>query len=167
MELIFREGTLNDLDAITTLIHEAVLNMEQQGIHQWDEIYPTTDDFKTDILSHTLYVGLINDQLAVVYTLSRDYDEAYNTGNWQKPNEDFYVIHRLCVNLHFQHQGIAKQTMSYIHKQTLSLGASSIRLDVFSKNPYALALYNTCGYKKVGDAYWRKGHFYLMETYLK
>lgn len=166
MALIFRHGTLNDLDAITTLIHEAILMMEQQGIYQWDELYPTADDFKADILSHSLYVGLINDKIAVVYTLSQVYDDAYNAGNWQYPNEAFYVIHRLCVNPHFQHQGIAKQTMSAIHKQTLSLGASAIRLDVFSKNPYALALYKACGYKKVGDAYWRKGHFYLMEAYL-
>lgn len=167
MELLFRKGTLDDLEAITLLIHEAILHMEEQSIHQWDELYPTSDDFKADILASTLYVGILNGQLAVVYVLSQDYDAVYDTGNWQRPNETFYVIHRLCVSPHFQHQGIAKQTMAYIHKQTLSLGASSIRLDVYSQNPYALALYHACGYQKVGDAHWRKGHFYLMETYLK
>lgn len=167
MALIFKEGTLNDLEAINTLVQEAIQHMERQGIHQWDLLYPTWDDFKKDILSHTLYVVLNNDQLVAIYVLSQDYDKAYETGNWQRPDETFYVIHRLCVSPRFQHQGIAKKTMSHIHQQILSLGVHAIRLDVFVKNPYALALYQACGYQKVGDAHWRKGHFYLMETYLK
>ena len=40
---------------------------------------------------------------------------------------------------------------------------SSIRLDVFTKNPRAVKLYENAGYSYAGDAYFRKGKFLLME----
>lgn len=43
---------------------------------------------------------------------------------------------------------------------------NAIRLDVFSQNPFALKLYEKCGYAKTGTVNWRKGIFYLMEKYL-
>ncbi len=45
-------------------------------------------------------------------------------------------------------------------------GIESVRLDAFSLNPYALRMYEGLGYKKVGEANWRKGLFYLFEKNL-
>lgn len=45
-------------------------------------------------------------------------------------------------------------------------GIQSIRLDTFSLNPYALKMYQTLGYQKVGEVKWRKGLFYLFEKQL-
>lgn len=42
----------------------------------------------------------------------------------------------------------------------------SIRLDVFTKNPYAQKLYRKNGYQVRGFADWRKGRFDLMEKKL-
>ena len=58
-------------------------------------------------------------------------------------------------------------TMDFIEKVLMEKGIEAIRLDVFSKNPYALKLYEQCGFRKTGEANWRKGKFYLMEKYLK
>lgn len=73
------------------------------------------------------------------------------------------MIHRLCVNPAFQKQGIAKKTLAYIESELRTEGIASIRLDAFSENPYALALYEHAGYQRVGHADWRKGRFYLYE----
>lgn len=43
----------------------------------------------------------------------------------------------------------------------------SIRLDVFTQNPFALRLYEKTGYRKTGTADWRKGKFILMEKVLR
>ena len=43
---------------------------------------------------------------------------------------------------------------------------STLRLDVFCGNPFALALYRGSFYEEVGIARWRKGEFFLMEKYL-
>ena len=46
------------------------------------------------------------------------------------------------------------------------MGYESVRLDVFTKNPFAQKLYRNNGYKVRGYADWRKGRFDLMEKEL-
>ena len=46
------------------------------------------------------------------------------------------------------------------------MGYQSIRLDVFSENPFAQKLYRKNGYVTRGSAEWRKGRFDLMEKIL-
>lgn len=41
----FRLGTMNDLQNICSLVAAAIETMEEQGIHQWDKVYPTREDF--------------------------------------------------------------------------------------------------------------------------
>lgn len=93
-------------------------------------------------------------------------DEAYQNGHWQYPDREFCVVHRLCVNPHFQHKGVAKQTMQFIEEKCKAEGITAVRLDAFSHNPSALKLYSHMGYSRVGYAHWRKGRFYLFEKYL-
>ena len=40
MDIVYRSGTKQDLDAICLLIQHAVNEMESHGIYQWDDIYP-------------------------------------------------------------------------------------------------------------------------------
>ena len=166
MNLSYRKGTQDDLYAIDTLVSDAIRQMESQGIMQWDEIYPAHEVFEQDIEAGNLYVGCDNDNLAVVYVLNQEFDEAYKNGKWQDESKSFRIIHRLCVNPQYQHQGIARMTMEHIEADTMQQGIEAIRLDVFIENPYALRLYGNCGYQTVGKVRWRKGEFYLMEKYL-
>jgi len=53
-----------------------------------------------------------------------------------------------------------------IESQIKNRGYDSIRLDVFTKNPYAQRLYRNNGYEVRGFAEWRKGRFDLMEKHL-
>ena len=46
------------------------------------------------------------------------------------------------------------------------LESDEIRLDSYSKNSYAVKLYDTLGYAVVGHADWRKGRFDLREKTL-
>ena len=159
----YRKATTNDLEAIDDLVRAAIETMEENGIFQWDDLYPVREDFQKDIDEGQLYVGLAHGQMAVVYALNQTCDEEYENGRWQYRDEAFYVIHRLCVNPSFQNKGIAKSTLLHIEKQLTERGVHVIRLDVFSNNPYALRLYRSMGYLEVGHADWRKGRFFLME----
>lgn len=166
MDIIYREAVKEDIQLIEVLITLAIAEMEKKQIFQWDTQYPTKEDFLNDIQNHHLFVGCIDSQIAVVFVINEEYDEAYLKGKWRNPEKSFQIIHRLCVHPKFQNQGIAKKTMQYIEKQALLEGKQSVRLDVFSKNPYAVKLYLECGYDKVGTVEWRKGTFYLMEKNL-
>lgn len=164
----YRKAEESDLTEICLLVEAAIAEMEKNGIFQWDEIYPTTEDFLSDIKATSLFVGLEKsekdgkDKIAVIYALNKDCDDEYKKAAWSFDG-DYRVIHRLCVHPDFQRRGIARETLLHIEKQAVSLGAKSLRLDVFSQNPRSLALYEKAGYSKTGEALWRKGLFYLME----
>lgn len=165
MTLQYRKATLDDLEEIYNLVALAIDTMVQSNILQWDEIYPTKEDFREDIHNNYLYVGLTDGQIAVVYALNQECDKEYENGSWKYPDRPYYVVHRLCVHPDFQHRGIAKQTLLHIESELLQKDIHAIRLDAFTNNPFSLKLYDSLKYSRVGYADWRKGKFYLMEKY--
>jgi ribosomal protein S18 acetylase RimI-like enzyme len=164
--MIFRLAEERDIESIYNIVTSAIAEMENMDIHQWDSIYPTKEDFLSDIQKKTLFVGMSDDVISVLFTISKECDEQYNNGLWEYPNSEYRVIHRLCVDPAYQNRGIAKKTLAYIENILRGKGIGSIRLDVFCNNPYAISLYYNSGYKKVGTAEWRKGKFLLMEKHL-
>lgn len=164
--LEYRLGTMADLKEVCTVVKSAIVHMDQQNIFQWDDIYPNEEVLQQDIENQQLFVGIINNQIAVIYVLNQECDAEYKNGKWKYMNASYCVLHRLCVNPVFQNQGIGKLTMEHIEREVFLLGIQSIRLDAFTGNPYALKLYNKLHYNTVGFADWRKGRFCLMEKYL-
>ncbi len=165
MDILYRQAGMADLDAVALLAQQAAGRMARLGIDQWDELYPVREDFEQDIRRGELTVGMAGDELVVIYVINREYEPEYELAKWKSPDKPFCILHRLCVNPVFQNQGIARRTMEHIERETAAQGRQAIRLDVFSQNPYALKLYQNCGFEKVGTAKWRKGEFYLMEKY--
>lgn len=165
MILKYRKATLDDLEEIWNIVGNSIDVMEENNIFQWDNLYPLKEDFQKDIVKNQLYLGLANDQIAVLYVLNQECDKEYENGDWKFKEEEFYIVHRLCVNPDFQNRGIARHTLLHIEKQLKSKGIYVIRLDVFQNNPYAIRLYDSLGYSKAGYADWRKGRFYLMEKH--
>ena len=163
--LNFRKATSNDIEEIWDIVYNAVDVMIRQNIFQWDDLYPTKEDFQKDVDKNQLYIGLVNDKIAVVYALNQECEKEYENGKWKYKEEAFYIVHRLCVNPAFQNKGIAKSTLLYIEEQLKAKGIHVIRLDAFQNNPFALRLYDSLGYSRVGYADWRKGRFFLLEKY--
>lgn len=162
----YRLGKLEDIEAITILIQEAIKEMEKHDIYQWDGLYPTAEDFEADIKKENLYVAEENGKIIALYVISGESDEAYNNAEWKYPRETSLVLHRFCVSPGFQNRGIGKKVLNRIESQIKSMGYDSVRLDVFTKNPYAQKLYRNNGYEVRGFAEWRKGRFDLMEKKL-
>lgn len=166
MDILFRQAQENELEEIYHIFVLAIESMIQHNIFQWDELYPDKEILKQDIKKKQLYIGLSNKKIVCAYVLNQECDEQYNNGNWQYPEAQYCVIHRLCVNPEAQNKGIGTLTMEYIEKEVIKAGVSSIRLDAFTQNPYAIQLYKKLDYHVVGYADWRKGRFCLMEKRL-
>lgn len=164
--LCFRRGTMADLDGVFRLFTAAIAEMNRNNIPQWDELYPDRAILSEDIEKNQLFVGMAEGEIASVYVLNSECDEEYKNGDWRYPNASFCVIHRLCVNPKFQNRGIGNLTMRHIEAQIKQEGFESVRLDAFTRNPYALKMYDKLGYVIVGTADWRKGRFFLMEKKL-
>lgn len=163
MYINFRSAKESDAKAVLDIFRRAAQKMTEQGIDQWDEFYPDISDVTNDVSECCMFVGEHDGQIVSVYTLNRKWDEEYKNGLWKYPKDSCAVIHRLCVASRFQHSGIGRLTMQHIEKTAIDENIQSLRLDVFSKNPYAIRLYQKLNYSIVGFAEFRKGKFYLME----
>lgn len=164
--MIYRLAEEKDIPSICDLLSSAISEMEDNGIDQWDEVYPTKQDIVADVQKKNQFVGTMDESIRVIFTINKDCDEQYQNGAWKCPNSEYRVIHRLCVDPAYQNKGIAKETLDYIEDVMKRSGVESIRLDVFCDNPFALSLYRNNGYEAVGIAHWRKGKFLLMEKQL-
>lgn len=164
--LEFRRACRTDIDGICALVASAIIHMQEQQIFQWDEKYPTRVDFLNDLQENTLSVGTIEGKIAVTFTVNQTCDPEYDDGEWQYPNEKYRIVHRLCVNPEFQGRGVAGCTLRYIEEELRRQKIGAVRLDAFTQNPTAVALYTRNGYEKRGFADWRMGRFYLMEKKL-
>lgn len=166
VDLEYRLGQIDDIKDITNLISDAIEEMELHKIFQWDEIYPTEEDFIEDIRKGNLFVVKEDGKLVAIYVISDESDEAYKSANWKYEDETSYILHRFCVSRDFLNMGYGKKILLNIENQIRDMGYKSIRLDVFTNNPYAQKLYRHSGYEVRGFADWRKGRFDLMEKLL-
>ena len=164
--MVYRLAEEREIESIFKIVAAAIVEMENNGVFQWDSIYPSKEDFLNDIQKKSLFVGILDQDISVVFTINKECDEQYQNGSWSYPDAEYRIIHRLCVDPKYQNQGIAKEVLDHIENELRQRGVEAIRLDVFCNNPYALSLYRNKGYEEVGTAYWRKGRFYLMEKHL-
>ncbi len=109
MEL--RKAVSKDLPEVLSLFKQVTQDMLDHGIQQWDDIYPNKEILKSDIESGSMYLSMRVNQIAAVFVLNRECDPEYKDGSWRYPDSSFAVVHRLCVNPAFQHQGIGTRAM--------------------------------------------------------
>ncbi|MDE5718115.1 MAG: GNAT family N-acetyltransferase, partial [Lachnospiraceae bacterium] len=98
----FRPAWETDIDNICELVASAIAHMREQRIYQWDEMYPTREDFLNDLQENTLSVGLIDGEIAVTFTVNQICAPEYNDGDWQYPAAEYRIVHSLCVHPKFQ-----------------------------------------------------------------
>ncbi|MBR7038861.1 MAG: GNAT family N-acetyltransferase [Oscillospiraceae bacterium] len=164
--MTYRLANARDLDAVCALVRAAVAEMVRGGIDQWDDIYPSRNDLRSDIERAQLTVGETAGEICVIFTINKECDAQYQGGDWQYRGESWRVLHRLCVDPRHWHQGIAAAALAHIEAVLRAQGVKAIRLDVFDGNAGAVSLYQKNGYRKAGAARWRKGTFSLMEKRL-
>lgn len=162
----FRPARQEDIEAICEMVAAAILHMQEQKIFQWDKYYPAREDFLNDLKENTLLVGTVDGEVAVTVTVNQTCEPEYENGDWQYRDQTYCIVHRLCVHPGHQGKGVAGQTLAYIETEMRKRGIGAVRLDAFSENPAANALYTGHGYERRGIADWRMGRFYLMEKRL-
>ena len=162
-KITIRMASIDDLRTITDIFKNAIKVMCNNGINQWDDVYPNEETIHNDIMNKQMFIGEMDKNIVSVFVLNQECEEEYENGEWQYKDSSFFIVHRLCVNPLFQGRGIGRKTMELIESFLQSNGIETIRLDAFSQNPTALRMYENLGYKKVGEANWRMGLFYLYE----
>lgn len=163
MNITYRKPTLDEVFKIYQHYVRVIASMQEQGIDQWDELYPNSADIAADITNGDLWVGEEDGKLLCTFAVNTDCEEEYAPCLWQYPLDPFVVVHRLAVNPKYRRQGVAKSAMEFVEKTAKEKGIKTIRLDTFCGNIAGATLYENLGFKVIGFAHWRKGKFQIME----
>ena len=164
--MIIRKANPEDTQQAGYALEKVKMQMQSEGIDQWDETYPNEFVLAKDIEKEEAFVLIENDKVLAFMTLNESYDKEYDDLNWQTTTP-FLIMHRLFVKPSAQGRGISSKMIAYAEKYACEHNYKSIRFDTFSLNDTANAVYTKKGYKLIGTVQFRKGVFNCYEKSLQ
>lgn len=162
----FRQAQPQDLPGLYRFYQDTVQRMNQQGIDQWDDMYPDEITLREDVDKQEMYMLTDGDELVAAVVLNEEQDPHYWSVDFQYCTGRIGVIHRLCVGAGHQGKGYGKQILQCSEEFFRKQGYSAIRLDAFPQNAPAIRLYTNMGYRRCGRILLRKGVFHCFEKLL-
>ena len=164
-----KKVTITQKDEVFQLIMDCRKAMEEEGVFQWTDQYPTLKIISNDIQKGNLYRLTKNGKIAGVININELQDPEYKLIKWKNSDVKIMVIHRLAVHPEYQKQGLAKRLMDFAENYAIENNYTSIRLDAFSNNPRALRFYENRDYQRRGEVFFpgRELPFYCFEKILK
>ncbi|MCB0647699.1 MAG: GNAT family N-acetyltransferase [Saprospiraceae bacterium] len=162
MQLSFLRLDQQHLEPAFEVIIASRMALAQNGIDQWDEVYPNKEHIHTDIINGHAFGGFIGGDLVAYVAINDWADPEYDRVNWSF-HVPSLIVHRLVVHPMHQGKGLAKQMMHNIYDFARGNEYNSIRLDAFCVNEVSNKLYESLGYKNAGTIMLRKGKFFCYE----
>lgn len=153
---MIRRAKISEIPDILTITRACAKKMEENGIFQWNEQYPSKEAFIKDIERYELFVIEENRTVQGTIVISTLMDDEYKPIKWLTPNGNSTYIHRLSVHPNFQGKGFAQQMMDFAEAYSRENGFVSVRLDTFSQNKRNQRFYEQRGYQKLGDIFFPK-----------
>jgi len=146
----FVKAQPTQFEEIFQLYQEVTQWMNDQGLYQWHDEYPQPEDIQKDIDQGHMHVLMDGSEIVAAVVLDQIQDPEYEQISWQDRSNRFLVIHRLCVSLHRQGEGISKLLLEEVEAWAKENGYTSIRLDTMQSNEIAMNLYESQGYQQRG-----------------
>ncbi|MBS6194126.1 MAG: GNAT family N-acetyltransferase [Clostridiales bacterium] len=125
-----------DLPQIMEIICQAQEDMKAEGIPQWQDGYPSEEDFRKDLEENSCYILKEEGKILAVGTLHMGTDPNYlviQDGNW-KSEEPYGTIHRLAVAREAKCRGIAGYFYDRMERICREQGMKSMRIDTHREN---------------------------------
>ena len=148
--LKIRVAMLTDFNEVAAMFKNAITNMNNNGLYQWDDTYPDENLIRSDIENGEMYLSIVNDRIVASATVNQMQEPEFETGDWKYHCSLYAVIHRMCVDPGASNRGIGARTILAIEGMMKDKGFESIRLDTYSQNPIAIRLYEKLNYDRVG-----------------
>ena len=164
---MIRKALISDLETVKSLTEACAKKMISDGIFQWNDHYPSKEIFRKDIEEESLYVWDDKNQIKGCIMFSPEKDEVYNSTKWLTQDDKNIYVHRLAVHPKFQKKGIGNKLMNFAESIAKKLNFISIRLDTFSQNKSNNKFYESRGYQKLGDVFFRKQSEFPFHCYEK
>lgn len=136
--------------------------MDDQGIHQWDDVYPSKAILNADIENQHMYLIEVEGRVAGITVINEDQSPEYASVGWKHSGRAL-VVHRLTIHPDYQRRKLASCLMDFAEEMAATEKYDCVRLDAFTRNPAAFAMYERRGYRRAGIVRFRKGDFFCFE----
>jgi ribosomal protein S18 acetylase RimI-like enzyme len=148
---MIRKGNKQDLQWIMKMVSKTIHIMKEEMNDQWDETYPTLSIFEQDIRAESLFVLEEDGNVIGSITIDQNVPIEYKNESilWRYPGQA-YTFHRLVVDPNSRGRGIASKLISNAEKMALQYQIRYIKIDTYSLNTKAQALFVREGFLKVG-----------------
>jgi ribosomal protein S18 acetylase RimI-like enzyme len=161
-----RPANIDDLFTLVSLVRACIRHMDEHGINQWDNIYPTKLMIHKDIESKSLHVFEDGGKVCGMVAINEDQPAEYRQINWNYDGK-ILVVHRLAIAAAYQRKKLATRLMGFAEDFARIEGYDAVRLDAFTQNPGAVALYTRLNYRNAGTVAFRKGAFFCFEKLIR
>ncbi|MDO4758968.1 MAG: GNAT family N-acetyltransferase [Rikenellaceae bacterium] len=160
----FRKATHTDLTAILTILEAAIRRLGAAGVDQWQHGYPNRERIEADIEEGVGYVieqeGEVVAYGAVIFTGEPSYREI--EGAWLTHEEDYVVVHRMCVADKVVGCGFGRSFMQQV--EALARGrVRSFRVDTHADNRVMQSLLPKLGFQRCGIIYFESRYLVAFE----
>lgn len=142
----FRPAIAKDLPELKSVFAGITENLDKNGIHIWDEIYPDCA-FPDDIKRDSLFVLEEEGRIISAFALCPR-PENEGTVEWENPEAEALYIFRLGVAPYCLKKGVGTFMVRQAEKIAAERGAEYLRLLVVDFNKPAVEFYLKNGYKK-------------------
>lgn len=164
---MIRKANQADLDTIKSLTEACASAMQEKGIFQWNEHYPSREKLLEDIKNGELFVLEGQGRMLGIIVLTSEIDEEYLAIRWlSKGNKNLY-IHRLATHPSVWSQGCGRKLMDFAEDFATKNKYHSVRLDTFSQNKRNQRFYEIRGYQRLGNVYFPRQSAYPFFCYEK
>jgi len=166
---MIRRAKISEIPDILTICKACAAHMISNGIHQWNEHYPSAAAFEKDIERDELFVLELDKKIIGTIVITTLMDDEYVPIKWLTSNSNSVYIHRLSIEPNLQGKGYAQELMDFAENHAKENAFVSVRLDTFSQNKRNQRFYEIRGYQRLGAIFLPKQSehpFYCYELVL-
>lgn len=150
---MIRLAKSSDLKEIKNLTEACAIALQERGIYQWNENYPSEEKLRADIEKEELYLLMKKNLISGIIVLTPEMGEEYLPVEWLIPNENNLYVHRLAIHPSVWGEGYGQELMDFAEKYAGEQEYVSVRLDTFSQNSRNQEFYAKRGYQRLGTIY--------------
>lgn len=164
---MIRKAATEDLEDILEIVEDAQQSLKSRGIDQWQNGYPNRESILADIRKNVGVVAICNNEIAAYAAIIINGEPEYENldGKWLS-NQDYVVIHRICVRKTRTHQGFASILMQEAEEIALQNNVHSFKIDTHKDNGYMLNLLKKKGFTYCGEIHYQHGERIAFEKLL-
>lgn len=151
-DMKIRKTTMQDVDSVLSIIHEAKLYFKTQGINQWQDGYPNRDTIIDDIVNQEGYVIEENNEIIATCMISMKDDSTYQyiEGDWLQYGR-YVVLHRVATRNDQKGKGLASLFINEV--KNIYPTSTSIRVDTHPDNVSMQQVFNKNNFTYCGIIY--------------